>query len=209
MNSKKLAASTSKADIGLTPVATFVLWSGCLVVGVIGIRDSGLGIRTPAPPPIRAEVLNVEVTTETPPPASPPPANHPPPAASNSPPPAPAVAAPSPAIAFAAPTNKPVYQPPATATPTVVRLTFGQGEGQQPEPEYPIEDQLAGHEGSVGISMTVDEDGRVKNAEVESRSPWPTLNQAALRSVLQTWRFRPGPVRHYSVTITYQMKNSN
>jgi protein TonB len=152
----------------------------------------------------------VEVTNEVPPLAlPPPPADHPPPAASNNPPPLPAVAAPSPNIAFAAPLNKPVYQPPPAASQNVVRLTFGEGEGRQPEPDYPIEDQLAGHQGTVGIAMTVDEDGRVKDAELDSRCPWPSLNQAALRSVRETWRFRAGPVRHYSVSITYQMKNSN
>jgi TonB family protein len=207
MKSKTLHAAGTIEEIGLTPIATFVLWLGCLAVGIIGIRQSGRRAEVRAPTPIHAEVLNVEVTNEVPT-LPPPPADQSPPKPTG-PPPLPAVAAPSPAIAFAAPVNKPVYQPPATATPTVVRLIFGEGEGQQPEPDYPIEDQLAGHEGSVGVSMTAGEDGRVKDAQVESRSPWPTLNQAALRSVRQTWRFRPGPVRRYSVTITYQMKNSN
>jgi len=206
MNSKNLASASTIEEIGLTPIVTLVLWPGCLAVGVIGIRTSWCRAPAPVPPAIHTEVLNVEVTNETP--ALPrPPADHPSPTSAG-PPPLPAVAAPSPAIAFAAPLNKPVNQPPA-ASQNVVRLTFGEGEGKQPDPDYPIEDQFAGHEGTVGIILTVDEDGRVKDAEVATRCAWPSLNQAAIRSVRETWKFRPGPVRRYSVAITYQMKSSN
>jgi protein TonB len=124
----------------------------------------------------------------------------------------PVVAAPSPAIPFALPVEGLVRigsaaeAIPSAPTSVVQRLTFGEGEGKQPQPEYPIEAQLAGQEGTVVVRFTIGPDGRVSDARAISPCNWPLLNQAAVRSVRDTWRFSPGPVRLREVSIQYQSK---
>jgi TonB family protein len=85
-------------------------------------------------------------------------------------------------------------------------LTFGQGEGRQPAPEYPRRAMQEGQEGLVGVRFTVGENGRVLTAEPIAPAPWPLLNEAALRAVRERWRFRPGPPRSYEVAIRFELK---
>jgi protein TonB len=218
----------------LVPMLTFVIWIGCLSVGAAGFVLPYLRPQPPArtPPPVTAELLNVELTGEPLPPVNPtpPPPNllpPPPVAQSQATPPPPqmmSVAAPSPQIAFAVPVvaparvvpvkeasyrtvEKPVVEtPPAPAALAPTPLIFGQEEGKQPAPEYPRESQRQGQEGTVTVLMTVGEDGRVLVAEASSPSPWPMLNGAALRVVKSRWHFKPGPVRAYVVAIRFQLE---
>jgi periplasmic protein TonB len=85
------------------------------------------------------------------------------------------------------------------------QLTFGEGEGKQPAPEYPREAVIARQEGTVVVRFTVGRDGRVRNAEASTPSPSALLNQAAVRAVRETWRFNPGPVRTYEVSIQFEL----
>jgi TonB family protein len=87
----------------------------------------------------------------------------------------------------------------------VQHLVFGQGVAVQPEPEYPLESQMAHQEGTVVIRFHVDDLGRVSDVQVETPSRWPLLNQAAARSVRQTWIFAPGQPGNFDVSITYQL----
>jgi protein TonB len=213
-------------DLSLLTVGTLVLWCACLGVGLIGLFwPHDRSTQAPAPPPIDAELLTVEATNQRravdanlpPAPASP---------TDVSPPPdVPEVALPSSAIAFATPVNMPVQvvkihhtaaprptpdQPmPAqhnTATqPSVIPLTFGEGEGEQPAPEYPPEAVMGGEEGTVVVRLTVSEDGRVTDAVASTPCNWPVLNNAAVRAVRTTWRFRRGPVRSYEVSIEFHL----
>ena len=211
---------------------TLVLWLGSLSIGVAGFVLPYLRPQPPvkAPPPVIAELLNVELTSDPLPPANPapPPPNllQPPPIAPQqiTPPPPQmiSVAAPSPQIAFAVPIAAParvipvqqasyrtvetppvVEAPPAPLAPTP--LTFGQGEGRQPAPDYPRESLRQGQEGTVTVRMTVGGDGRVLAAEASLPSPWPLLDSAALRVVKSRWRFTPGPMRAYEVAIRFQL----
>ena len=99
-----------------------------------------------------------------------------------------------------APTSAPVV---AAASPQ--RLTYGQGEGRQPAPEYPLAARREGQEGTIIVRLTVGEDGRVLAAEALSASPWPLLNEAALHAVRERWRFRDGPTRVYDVAIRFEL----
>ncbi len=96
--------------------------------------------------------------------------------------------------------------PIAAPIPAVTHLTFGEGEGNQPPPEYPRAAQLAGEEGSVGMQFTVDADGKVNSVKMITPSRWPLLNTAATRSVRAHWRFQPGSARTYDVTIQFQLQ---
>jgi protein TonB len=188
------------------------------------------------PPPVAAQRIQVQITPDRLPamaeaaaPSPSPLANSaataqppPPPEAAAPPPDAPplaAVATPSPSISFAVPVDKPARlvdakqampagptEVAATAATPVQHLTYGRGEGQQPAPIYPREAALARQQGTVLVRFTVDRDGNVIGAEPVAPSPWPLLNQAALRAVRDTWHFQPGPPRAYEVSIEFQLK---
>lgn len=224
-------SAARREDSGLIPIFTLVLWVGCLTIGFVGFVLPYLRPQ-PAPktpPPVVAELLNVELTSDPlppPNPARPPRSPQPPPLARPAVvPPAPpmmALAEPSPQIAFAVPIEAPARIVPAKeasfrtveSTPIVMPtpeppapqpLTFGRGEGRQPAPEYPRQALREGQEGVVTVRMTVREDGRVLAAEASSPSPWPLLNDAAVRVVKSRWRFAPGAVRAYEVAIRFQL----
>ena len=207
-------------------VFTLMLWLTCLFLG-------GLGLALPYPRPhppqreesVQAQPLQVELTQEplpAPDPATPaalPPALpdllQPPPL-----PQPPIVAPPDPAIAFALPLEGPtrigtansadrtLSQTPSAspaALPPAQKLTFGEGDGRQPAPEYPRESVRQGQEGVVVVRLAVDASGRVQLAEAASPSPWPLLDAAALRTVRERWRFPRGPLRRYEVPIRFEL----
>ncbi len=213
-------------------VTTLAVWTLCATIGVIGLKFPYVRPHpaTKPPEPIQAEVLKVELTTEP----LPPPVNEPvrenkplpPELQPLSPPKAPpliAVAEPSPAIAFALPVEAPSQVVPAAqagfvtpkpavteaspaAIPQTQQLTFGEGEGKQPAPEYPRRAMTAGQEGIVVVRFSVGEDGRVVAAQANPPCVWPLLNEAAVRVVRERWRFRPGAMRLYQVSIQFVLR---
>jgi protein TonB len=102
----------------------------------------------------------------------------------------------------AAATATPVAVP---VPPPVTRLIVGEGEGDQPRPEYPREAVLGRQEGTVVVRFGVGADGRVSWAQAIDRCPWPLLNQSALRTIRETWRFPAGLPRVYEVPIQFQL----
>lgn len=208
------------------PVLTLVLWLGCSLVAAMGfvmpyVRPQPAKAQ---PEPLAVEMLNVELSNDPLPELEPPPANAlatPPPAeviAQPQLPQAVAVAMPSPAIAFALPVEGPVrvveaaqasysrVEAPANATAAtmaVQQLTFGQGAGKQPAPEYPLLAQDSGQEGTVKVRFVVAENGRVTAAEAVTPSPWPLLNDSALRTIRNRWRFGAGQPRAFEVAIRF------
>jgi TonB family protein len=216
-------------EIGLLPAFTSVVWQGCVAVGVVGLLVPYSRPRAAArdASPVQAEILNIQVAQlpfvapaeETPAP-TPDVGQPPPPPDAAEAPPLPTMAAlanPVGAPAFAQPTKQPirVVQPTqrtfapvarATETPSAVgHITFGQGEGQQPAPEYPSEAALAGEQGAVVVRLGVNEDGNVTDAQAISPCRWPLLNQAAVRAVRETWHFAAGPRRLYEVSIRFEL----
>ena len=209
-------------------IFTLVLWLAGAVVGVLGFI---LPYERPHPPrhdqPVLVQQLQVELTQEPiPKPDSTPPSQ------SLSPPPMPdeikpppmdqtiAVAQPAPTIAFVLPVDgltrvvdaqnadyRSTASNSASANPSPMPqpLTFGEGEGKQPAPEYPRKSVREGQEGMVVVRLAVDETGRVRSAEAASPSPWPLLNEAAVRTVRERWRFRSGPERLYDVPIRFEL----
>jgi periplasmic protein TonB len=96
---------------------------------------------------------------------------------------------------------------PPTIAAAVTHLTFGEGEGDQPLPDYPHDAVTQRQEGTVGVRLSVGEDGRVTQAALVTPCHWPLLNQSALRAVRQRWRFHPGPQRQYDVSIEFQLQH--
>jgi len=217
----------------LMPIATMVVWTTWLAVGVGGLLlPYPRPMAPPRPvPPVIAHIINVQVAEQSRPPPNvrrpapqtpeiseplpPPPGEITVPAA----PPMAEIAAPTPAVAFAVPTTRPAKIVPASQVttarpvetaqiapkvPLIAHITFGEGEGVQPAPEYPLEAQLDGEQGTVVVRFEVAQDGHVASAEIESSCPWPLLNQSALRAVRETWQFAPGLARAYDVAIQYK-----
>ena len=228
-----LAAGQGKvrATPGLLPILTAILWVGCLAVGAVGfVLPYARPVAPPKPPePVIAELLKVELTHDslpasdiappkteliTPPPLSEPLTPLP------DVPPLLAVAEPS-AVAFALPVEGPArmvepaqaaYVQPVEApvevpapVPAVQTITYGQGEGRQPAPNYPRISVRQGQEGVVRVRFSVGENGRVLGAEAVGRCPWPLLNESALEAVRDKWRFPRGGARLYEVAIRFEL----
>lgn len=218
-------------QISMTSVATTALWICCLLIGIIGVLIPYHRAQLAAAklPPLQAELINVSLTADPIPNPDPNPAPAPekiaiPPAAKltlSAAKPLTPVAAPSAAIAFELPVAGPtriveakfaahaIPSEPAkdaNVLPPVTQLTYGSGEGKQPAPTYPARALNEGQEGTVRIEFTVGADGRALAAEIVSRSPWPLLNDAALKVIRERWRFAPGAIRRYEVPIHFRLK---
>ena len=212
---------------------TLALWVVSVSIGALGFAIPYSRPRL-APPPLDPAVdlqhLQVELQMETEIPTV-----EPRPIDPTAPPPPPdllpmpavvqpiAVARPEPSVEFALPVAGPVrivdvaaaaYSRPATnnnmparmaAPPKAQQLIFGQGEGKQPAPEYPRQAIRQGQEGTVMVRLTVDESGSVTSANLEIPSPWPLLNEAALRVVREKWHFSRAPSRIYDVAIRFEI----
>jgi len=224
--------SKLQTEVSFISVLTFVLWTLVCAVTTIGfvvpyVRPRAVEKKDV---PITAETLHVELTSDPLPVAFAEPAKSPEPPPLTQPigkiqeiPSLTPVAEPS-VVAFALPVEGPVqivaakaaaYVAPAeiakpntpapSATPAPQQLIYGEGEGKQPAPEYPYRARQEGQEGTVKVRFTVGENGRVLAAEAASPSPWSMLNQSAVRVVRERWRFRPGPMRFYEVSIKFQL----
>lgn len=77
--------------------------------------------------------------------------------------------------------------------------------GRMPSPSYPAEARRKGQTGTVTVEFTVDTSGRVIAAYAKSPSPWPLLNEEAVRTV-RRWRFPPGGVMKLQRPIIFQLR---
>jgi len=206
-------------EAGLLPVSTLVLWCACAGVSLTGLLWPDNHQRsTPLVKPMDAEIMTIEPTEQQLSSAKPSAAPATPPNES-APPQPPAIAPPSPSVAFTEPVNAPAHavesppiqesrtnSPRIDATrPALIRLTYGEGEGEQPAPQYPVEAVIAGEEGTVVVRFAVNEDGRVTDAVTQVPCRWPVLNYAAAHAIRETWRFGKGPPRSYEVSIQFQL----
>ncbi len=77
--------------------------------------------------------------------------------------------------------------------------------GQMPPPIYPPEARRKGQSGTVLVEFMVGSDGRVISAYPKQASPWPLLNNEAVRTV-RGWKFLPGTVMRLQRPIVFQLK---
>lgn len=76
--------------------------------------------------------------------------------------------------------------------------------GRMPPPSYPSTSRRSGQQGTVLVEFVVGENGRVVSAYAKKSSPWPLLNDSAVRCV-RTWRFPPGKVTKYVRPIVFKL----
>jgi len=127
----------------------------------------------------------------------------------------------SPTINFSVPTIGNLLVPNAVATappvaplkavaplhiqPRVINST-GSG-GERPQPPYPQMALEQGEQGSVTLSLTVDDAGVITAIAVKESSGFPLLDRSALDFVKRHWVVPPGAgVRTYHATIHYRLK---
>ena len=77
--------------------------------------------------------------------------------------------------------------------------------GRMPSPSYPAEARSKGQTGTVTVEFTVDTSGRVIAAYAKTPSPWPLLNEEAVRTV-RRWRFPPGGIMKLQRPIIFQLR---
>lgn len=77
--------------------------------------------------------------------------------------------------------------------------------GRMPAPSYPPEARRKGQTGTVTVEFTVDTSGRVISAYAKNPSPWPLLDNEAVRTVLR-WKFPPGSVMKLQRPIVFQLR---
>lgn len=211
-------------------ISTLIIWSGCVAVGLLGfvLPYARPKAPAPAPEPVVVEKLEIALAPDLVPPAVPTPAaspDNPPPPAALAPdtPVQPTAVADAATVAFALPVEGPtvvvdstrasharpaVNRPTATAgtgLPAAQTLVFGQGEGRQPAPEYPLSAMNQRQQGTVGVRFMVTPEGRVRDVVAAAPSPWPALDESALRTVRHRWHFPRGPVRVYEVAIRFAL----
>lgn len=76
--------------------------------------------------------------------------------------------------------------------------------GRMPPPSYPAEARSKGQTGTIIVEFVVGENGSVVSAYAKSSSPWPLLNESALRAV-RRWKFPPGQVTKYVRPIVFKL----
>lgn len=90
---------------------------------------------------------------------------------------------------------------PASGASNASRLA----QGRMPQPNYPAAARRTNQTGTVVVEFTVDESGRVISAYAKSPSPWPLLNNEAVRTV-RGWRFPPGGIMKLQRPIVFQLR---
>lgn len=78
--------------------------------------------------------------------------------------------------------------------------------GVQPWPEYPYECLRRRESGVVKVRFHVEPDGSVRHAAAYDSSGCERLDDAAVGTILRRWRFAPGEVRHFEISIRFQLQ---
>ncbi|MBP6861947.1 MAG: energy transducer TonB [Neisseriaceae bacterium] len=92
---------------------------------------------------------------------------------------------------------------------SVTQPTHIGGHLNNPQPPYPPQSEEAEEEGSVGLRVRVEANGRASDVQLAKSSGYPRLDRSALRTV-RGWRFTPatrgGEPIPYNYTFSVQFK---
>ena len=148
-------------------------------------------VQTPPPEPVKPRVT---------PPPRPKPAPRPAPAPQPLTARDPAPTAPVMEAAPPAPAPQPAPPPPAPAPPAppapapevVVQPSKDAAYLNNPKPAYPAMSKRLGETGRVVIRVLIGPDGRAQEARIQRSSGFDRLDQVALETARDRWRYRPG-----------------
>jgi protein TonB len=71
---------------------------------------------------------------------------------------------------------------------------------------YPTMSRRLGEEGAVVLLLTVNEEGRVVDAKVQTSSGFERLDEAAVKEAVRSWRLLPGTINGKPSAMTYPFK---
>ena len=131
-------------------------------------------------------------------------------------PPVVAVTIDTPAINFAVPTIGNLVVPAALAQapaakivlaqPVTFRVTSTGKNGERPYPPYPSIALSAGEQGSVTVSILVDEFGVATQVSLKESSGYPILDRGTLEFIKRRWHIMPlNGSRNFETIITYRI----
>ena len=178
------ATSLSPAPTVPLPGRTAVIVGSVVLLHAVALWALQRGlVRPPAEVIVPAQILAELIAP--PPPAAPPAPTPPPPA-----PPAPA--SPPPPAAAAAPAA-PAPSPPAPpAPPVIVQPSTSAAHLNNPAPTYPAMSKRLGESGRVVVRVLIGPDGRAQDARIQRSSGFDRLDQVALETARDRWRYVPG-----------------
>jgi protein TonB len=99
--------------------------------------------------------------------------------------------------------------PPVTHTPPPKAVQFNPNSevgGSFPEPKYPQSALRNQYQGTVIIEFVVDPSGQVASVKVQKSSGFPILDEEALSTVKNRWRFTPGTARYFFKPFVFQLQ---
>lgn len=93
----------------------------------------------------------------------------------------------------------------AEAPPSQTRARVDPKKGLS-RPEYPSASIRLGEEGSTGLNLYLNEEGKVTDAQIASSSGSERLDEAAVKHALRSWKFIPCMVGDKPVACWHQIK---
>ena len=98
--------------------------------------------------------------------------------------------------------------PAAPAPPRAVQFnpTTGAGGGSFPDPHYPAIAMRNRYQGTVIIEFVVDEAGHLTSVKVQKSSGFPVLDEEALETVKNRWRFTPAQQGYFFKPFAFQLQ---
>jgi protein TonB len=125
-----------------------------------------------------------------------------------------AVALDTPTINFSVPTIGNLLVPTAIAQApaaevvqtAILKINSTGAGGERPQPPYPKIALEEAQQGSVKLSMTVDENGVITDIAIKESSGYPVLDSSAVEFVRRHWTIPPiTGTRFFETTITYKL----
>lgn len=80
--------------------------------------------------------------------------------------------------------------PPVTHAPGATKFDPNAASGSFPKPEYPVLAHAHQYQGTVTLEIFVDADGKITSLKVQKSSGYTILDDAALKTVKERWRFK-------------------
>ncbi len=99
--------------------------------------------------------------------------------------------------------SKPPSRPNAGGSNEAAAARFAAG--TMPAPRYPRESRRRGQEGTVVVEFTINASGKVSSVVAVKPSPWPLLNEEAVRTV-RRWKFPAGAVMKKQLPIVFKLR---
>ncbi len=102
-----------------------------------------------------------------------------------------------------------VHQPPPVAQPETPPPPADAGPPEylaDPRPDYPFAARQRHQEGTVILLVTMDAAGNPLTVSVEQSSGYRILDDAALKKVRSSWRFKPGQSSSVHVPVEFHLQ---